>query len=508
MHAPRKHSRSCCNEAGSFSTNPFHGRQPIWEMNRNMSRTEGPRQHQRGRAWLASERLDWVRSAERSGRAASKQRAAPWFLAACFLVSLVLPFELSLQLGELRVAPPRVVAIIAFFPTFIQWFRWGPQRWLVADYLVLGSAAWSMVSLFVNDTMQKALEFGGASVLEGGVAYMIARTTLVNAAGFDRLMRVAAVLLMGTMLVMLPEFLTGVHWTHELATQLLGGTYETRGIEHRLGLMRSFGPFDHPIIAGVFGSAFLLLLWPRGTATWRSRLGGLIGAVGTAVMSISSAAILSACLQGALALYRRALRRVRSRWLVLFSIVFLLLFCASVLAEGALLPALVRRLTLDPQTGYYRMMIWDRGFLEVAHAPWLGAGVNHWFQASLENVSVDSFWLLITMKYGIPYFLMVALAAASLMIRAGRWSGGDSPAARTAWAWLVCMLSFVLCGFTVHYWNSAQALFFFILGAGAWIGTPTCAAATPAQQVPGAWLSPVQGPLCPNQGATDFGRRR
>ncbi len=459
--------------------------------------------------WLNLRPQAWVPTATATGSANPLSAHTGWVFAAAFLVSLALPIELSIHLGSLRLAPPRVVGLLAFIPAMFTWIRWGPSRWLAADFMILGAAGWSLISLLENDTVQKAIEFGGANILEIWCAYLIARTTITDAASFERFLRIGGIVLVCTAIVMLPEFLTGVHWTHEVATQVFGRPFDSSFaiVDERQGFMRSFGPFDHPILAGVFGSAFLLLLWRRGDTGHRSRIPGLLGAIGITIMSISSAAILSACLQVALALYRRALRQVRSRWLVLAGAVLVLLTCASFMAEGAIIPALVRRFTLDPQTSYYRMMVWELGLKEVEHAPWLGAGVNHWYQPALDDVSVDAFWLLNAMRHGLLFAFLIALATVTLMIRAGKNSAGDSASSRTAWAWLVCMLSFVLCGFTVHYWNTALALFFFMLGAGAWIGTPAVLAAANGPPAQGTWLKPAAAPFHSTMPHSGFMRR-
>jgi hypothetical protein len=39
-------------------------------------------------------------------------------------------------------------------------------------------------------------------------------------------------------------------------------------------------------------------------------------------------------------------------------------------------------------------------------------------------------------------------------------------------AWLVIIIGFTISGFTVHFWNSLFAYFFFLIGSGAWLVQP------------------------------------
>ena len=56
----------------------------------------------------------------------------------------------------------------------------------------------------------------------------------------------------------MPEALTGIHILHDGISGALGGPMAPY-IDPRMGLERTFGPFDHPILYGVFSaSAFSL----------------------------------------------------------------------------------------------------------------------------------------------------------------------------------------------------------------------------------------------------------
>jgi hypothetical protein len=78
----------------------------------------------------------------------------------------------------------------------------------------------------------------------------------------------------------IPEALTGIHILHDGISGAVGGPMAPF-IEPRMGLERTFGPFDHPILYGVFcASAFSLAYfvvaerrlmnfkaWPRSSAS-------------------------------------------------------------------------------------------------------------------------------------------------------------------------------------------------------------------------------------------------
>ena len=85
--------------------------------------------------------------------------------------------------------------------------------------------------------------------------------------------------------------------------------------------------------------------------------------------------------------------------------------------------------------------------------------------------SVDNFWLLMTMRYGVPAFLMLAFAI-FVMVRQATKLPLTSPvdqACRTGY--LISLAGVIIAGGTVDYWHSMLSFFMFMVGAGMWLCT-------------------------------------
>lgn len=399
--------------------------------------------------------------------------AAPLPLPAGLLcLALVLPTELSLSAGPLRLSPYRMVLLVAFLPALLAWCSGRVGRALPADLAVAFFGAWGTAALAVNHGGGTALESGGILLLESFGAYLVGRTAIRGLQDFDALLRRLALLALLLLPLLLAESLSGVRLVHSVAGAALGGAPAIT-VEPRFGLARAFGPFDHPILAGVFCATLVALGWAAGRDTPAGRrLARAAAAAGGACASLSSAALMAAGLQLALMGYRTALRAVRARWGLLLAVALAAYAAVSVFSSRSGLQALLWYLALDRSTASYRLLIWEHGSANVAARPWFGLGFQDWERPEWMSPSVDSFWLLTAMTYGLPAVAALAAAVVSALRRAGRHGHGEAHGARLRRAWVFALLALAFCGFTVHYWNNVFVLLFFLLGAGAWMGAP------------------------------------
>ncbi|MEL6208860.1 MAG: hypothetical protein AAFR44_01485, partial [Pseudomonadota bacterium] len=105
----------------------------------------------------------------------------------------------------------------------------------------------------------------------------------------------------------------------------------------------------------------------------------------------------------------------------------------------------------------------------VGNHPWFGVGRGEWERPSWMVASIDMFWLLPAIRYGLPaaIFLHIAFLAMVLTIAFKKITDPRINAYRTGF--LICLMGFYLAGWTVHYWKSIYLLFMFFLGAGSWM---------------------------------------
>jgi O-antigen ligase len=108
--------------------------------------------------------------------------------------------------------------------------------------------------------------------------------------------------------------------------------------------------------------------------------------------------------------------------------------------------------------------------VNVWNNPFLGIGLNAWERPYWLAGSMDNFWLLIAVRYGIPGFLLIAMAYLSLVwkvVRKNLGESGQSWQFRRGWAFMQIAMILTLC--TVDVWDTPLSYVFFMLGAGAWL---------------------------------------
>ena len=106
--------------------------------------------------------------------------------------------------------------------------------------------------------------------------------------------------------------------------------------------------------------------------------------------------------------YAWLLRRNNSKWMILWSIVAVGLLAAQFGSNQGAAKFFISHFTFDPQTGWYRVAIWDFGSASVLNHPLLGIGLADWERPRwMASDSVDNFWLLTAMRYGIPAVVLL-----------------------------------------------------------------------------------------------------
>jgi hypothetical protein len=397
------------------------------------------------------------------------------------IASLLCPTELSVYVAGLRL-PPHRIALIILFPIAVYRMVMRPDIRIrsfdlaMVAYNVATLAAYSYHGIqFIGPdlTPSNGTVYGGSVALEGLVGYLVARAWIRDIEQFRVVLRLllAAVVVAG--LIALPETLLGQNFAHDIMQGLTGYAHP-RGIELRLGLTRAYGTFDHPILLGSFCASVLALSWYSvrpGAPRW-GRAAIVVAATFTA---LSSAPLLVCAVQGALIGWDRLTRGIAKRATISVVALVVLYVAASMAMTRSPAAFIATGMTLDPWTGYYRLMIWENGMDNVWDNPWVGLGLADWRRpAWMASASVDAFWLVIAMRAGIPTFLLLALAIA-LLVRAvvKRGTGSKEPSIRAfARAWIFSLTALSLAACTVHYWNAIYTYFCFFLGLAGWIADP------------------------------------
>jgi len=114
-----------------------------------------------------------------------------------------------------------------------------------------------------------------------------------------------------------------------------------------------------------------------------------------------------AFLQIGLLAAERWTRKIPRRGLIAtLGIVFIFVVLSLVSNRGPV-KLFISSITLNPATGYYRLLIWENGIDDIFRNPIFGMKPEEWTRLSWMVDSIDNHWLLVAMHGGIPAFLFL-----------------------------------------------------------------------------------------------------
>jgi hypothetical protein len=384
-----------------------------------------------------------------------------------FVFSLALPF--FFYLGPTRLSPYRLVLVVTFIPCLIAWLSGSVGRIRLPDILMLLAAIWGAIVLVSLHGIDKGLQSAGIFVIETFGAFLFARRYIRDVFAFQRMVRSLVLMVVFLLPFAVYENVGGSPILIELFGKILP-VYNIVGSELRLGLRRAQGTFEYSILFGVVcSSAFALSFYVSGAA---ARRGGLLssGLVGMAVVSsLSSGSLLSLVVQAMLIVWDKVTASVARRWGILATIVITAYIVVDLTSNRSPFDVFISYLTFNADTSYMRVHIWHYATESVMQHPIFGLGLNDWERPDWMGGSIDNFWLVAAVRYGIPGFLFVAGGFLSVCFGLGRLRNLPFEVAqcRKGLVITLCGLAFAIC--TVHVWDAPYVLIIFLLGSGMWM---------------------------------------
>ncbi|RVD59180.1 O-antigen ligase domain-containing protein [Mesorhizobium sp. M2D.F.Ca.ET.185.01.1.1] len=443
------------------------------------------------------ERFESTNQFSPSGPAALSGKTTFWPVWV-FLISLAIPWVF--YLGPLRLSVYRLVLLALIVPSVVRLLSGKAGRIRVADIAILMLAVWSVIGLVANHGLTVGLQSAGILFLETVGPYMLARSWVRDADDFQNAVRVLFWIVVALMPFAIVECLGGGNLLLKAFSVVLSvNDYPT---VERLGHTRVISVFDHPILFGLNVGSILaltyLVLGYKQSAVHRNFKVALI--VVTAATSLSSGPIAGMAAQVFLLLWNVLLRANRHRWKILIGGVFVLVVGAQIFSNRSAISIVTQMIVLDPQTYWYRRLIWEYGSTSVLNHPIFGIGMNDWDRPGwMPNATIDNFWLVEAMRFGIAAPILLLLAGLSTGIAMTLRKNFDERVDHFQTAYLITLGFLFFIGWTVHFWNSTYVLALFLLGSGVWILDAKSAQNEPADTD----ASPAASPL-----RTEMGSRR
>lgn len=391
----------------------------------------------------------------------------------CFLVGCLYPGSLiapsTLSAGAMTI--PRFFLFLTGFSVARElWHKLtrGGYVPIASDFFVLIMAGWMLAAIYINEGSTALTGSAALSAIEFLIAYFLARTFFGTPLGFSQLiyvMRFISIVILATALIdtfsgqnVLSEF--GRRFSH-------GDTVDPLKLRVyvRFGLARAMGPLEHSILMGTF-FVICFILFMHSTMTRIQKIIWVTLCVVGALLPLSSAPLLSLLMSISAIIFLRVFQNFPWRMIFLGCTVVFALSAFIFLVESPL-TTLIQNLTYDPQTGMFRVMIWQWVGLNIERAPWIGIGMADWIRSPDMPGSIDSLYLVQAIRYGLPSLVFLGLSilttGVTMPLRPQlRFSSGKITTIRTGMA--IAIFIYVFNAFTVHFWGSSWTMLAIILG--------------------------------------------
>ena len=412
-----------------------------------------------------------------------------------YLLCVLVP--IGFNLGPLAMTSLRIFLILMVLPLLVKLLMGKFGRLMAPDLFFTLHILWAVAALAVNNPNVVVQQIGSVGVeFLGG--YLMGRAYIRTSEDFVALVRWLAFLVLCTTPFAVFEALTGrplllelLHRAHLTAVAIVS-------IDARMGLERVQSGFAHPIHYGLFCSvafslAFVALRNVTGTG-WRYVSSVIVALSG--FLALSSGALLAILLQIALILWAASFARLRGRWWLLIGLFALAYVVVDLLSNRDPLQVFMSYATFSAHNAYWRGIIFEWGMKSVWAHPLYGIGLNDWVRPwYMYSGSMDNFWLVMAVRYGIPGFVVLVLGYVWGIFRVMRRDfEGDAVLARIRRAWVFTFLGLSFTLTTVHVWTNIYSFVFFLFGAGMWLVSAVQSAPdqTPGQS-PGQSADPSGG---------------
>lgn len=412
------------------------------------------------------------RQIARAGASSSGRLLALIPLLLVFYSFLLLPPEVEVTVYGVNLPSYRMALLAMTVPALWMLLKEKMGATSPIDIAVTIIAFWIVLSFTMIYGFESGIVRGAGIMIDTALPYVIARACVktMDDLRYFLLLCLPGLLFAGGVLAL--ESLSGRLLLRPAFASVFGSISAFSGgeasgsliikDEYRLGLLRAYGPFPHPILAGIAMVGFLPLYYFSGLRGWPYVL-GIVAAL-TGFFALSSAAFLALIVAvGAILIYHVKPYIPKISWWTISAMLVLMLWSVHMVSKNGIIPV-ISRLTLTPATADYRTLIWEFGSISVANNPWFGIGYRQWERLSWMGESVDAHFLLLAMRHGLVVPVLLLIAMTYGMIRLGIITPFLTARDRSFAIGLnISLIIYLVVGQTVNYFGSTNLIFMTVI---------------------------------------------
>lgn len=400
------------------------------------------------------------------------------------LVFVSLVIAVNFEIGPLFMTLSRLLLLILTPILLVQFVSGRFGKVLVTDWLVFGFLFWFSISTLKNNA-PVFLTFAGSNMLMLLGGYLLARAYVRGPRSFRQMVYLYGGVILATLPFAIYETITSTMPLARLIDQI-PGVSASQDVDYpeRRGLFRVQVTFTHPIHYGLFCTiAFAMVvigLKDRIAGALRWLWGLAIAAC--CLFSVSSGPLMGIAAQIALIFYAVLTRSAKRPWIWLLRLGIVGYILLDLVSTRPAYFAIAERIAFSSGTAYARKIILEYGTQQIARTPIFGIGAGrriplpHWMTGSMDN-----YWLLIAVVYGVPAFALLFGAYVYAIWKSGRAGHDTDPETRNIQlGWAIATVGTMLTLATVAIWSEIATLIFVAFGSGVWLTRPREASQAPA----------------------------
>ncbi|RFB81079.1 hypothetical protein [Methylovirgula sp. 4M-Z18] len=340
--------------------------------------------------------------------------------------------------------------IVLLIPALVNLLFSG-QRTSWADFFALATAVWIPVAAMFSKGTDALFTAAGGESLEFLGAYMVGRAFLWHPAALRNFLNVLKFVIIVLFFCALADRISG-QWIIENSLASFVNIVPA-GANYREGVVRATATLDHPILLGAF-FALASALFIYSNMSTLSRAFFLLVCLFGSYLSLSSVSLMVWCMILGVYLYDQFLSAVSRRWTLFWGATFMFI-CLIVATTNAPLGWIITHMTWDPESGYFRYLIWNAALERIHESPYIGFAFSP-LNDDILDTTIDSVWLASALRFGVPMIVWLFLTnlAAIWPTRKIRPDLDDAAfLKRMNTGFAVMLLMFMFIGLTVHFWN-------------------------------------------------------
>jgi hypothetical protein len=376
---------------------------------------------------------------------------------------LLIPASLDVRLAGdgVKFTPGRAAIALLLLPALLSLFK--PARRLVtSDVFAFLTSVWMIGSRIPDDGLNPSAV---ASVIEFFGGYLVGRAFFYGPHALKHFLQIFKVTTFIVIMIAVLDQLFQQNVAETAVAMILQTPWKP--VQYRFGIVRAASTIEMAELFGTFccvAASVFLFLENNKSARYCWTGFSFFGCL----LALSSGPLLVFVIIIAFYAYDQLFQRYATRWKIINGI-FLSFISIVFITANHPLSWVVSHMTLDPETGYFRIYVFDYVSEQISLSPLIGFGFsaigNDEF---LSTTTVDNVWLVCAARYGVPMIILFLLTNLATVVgtafRSRDRSVVDPFMTRAATGLTQILMTFMLVGITVHFWNAMWMLWAVCIG--------------------------------------------